>query len=149
MKNNYVNFLVGLFVLFGIGALVFMSITIGGASVSNSGNYTLVAKFENSSGLKEGAFVEMSGVRVGLIQSISYDPKAYESVVKISLDNAITVPDDSIASIRTSGIIGDRFVKISTGGSEVNMADGEEFIETESSISIEELISKYMFSQDK
>ncbi|ABI73529.1 outer membrane lipid asymmetry maintenance protein MlaD [Shewanella frigidimarina] len=149
MKNNYVNFLVGLFVLFGIGALVFMSITIGGASVSNSGNYTLVAKFENSSGLKEGAFVEMSGVRVGLIQSINYDPKAYESVVKISLDNAITVPDDSIASIRTSGIIGDRFVKISTGGSEVNMADGEEFIETESSISIEELISKYMFSQDK
>lgn len=149
MKNNYVNFLVGLFVLFGIGALVFMSITIGGASVSNSGNYTLVAKFENSSGLKEGAFVEMSGVRVGLIQSINYDPKAYESVVKISLDNEITVPDDSIASIRTSGIIGDRFVKISTGGSEVNMADGEEFIETESSISIEELISKYMFSQDK
>jgi|TARA_R110002050_G_scaffold99459_4_gene206206 phospholipid/cholesterol/gamma-HCH transport system substrate-binding protein len=149
MKNNYVNFLVGLFVLFGIGALVFMSITIGGASVSNSGNYTLVAKFENSSGLKEGAFVEMSGVRVGLIQSINYDPKAYESVVKISLNNAITVPDDSIASIRTSGIIGDRFVKISTGGSEVNMADGEEFIETESSISIEELISKYMFSQDK
>ena len=149
MKNNYVNFLVGLFVLFGIGALVFMSITIGGASVSNSGNYTLVAKFENSSGLKEGAFVEMSGVRVGLIQSINYDPKAYESVVKISLDNAITVPDDSIASIRTSGIIGDRFVKISTGGSEINMADGEEFIETESSISIEELISKYMFSQDK
>ena len=149
MKNNYVNFLVGLFVLFGIGALVFMSITIGGASVSNSGNYTLVAKFENSSGLKEGAFVEMSGVRVGLIQSINYDPKAYESVVKISLNNAITVPDDSIASIRTSGIIGDRFVKISTGGSEVNMEDGDEFIDTESSISIEELVSKYMFSQDK
>jgi len=130
MKNNYVNFLVGLFVLFGIGALVFMSITIGGASVSNSGNYTLVAKFENSSGLKEGAFVEMSGVRVGLIQSINYDPKAYESVVKISLNNAITVPDDSIASIRKSGIIGNRFVKIFTGGSEVNMADGEKFIET-------------------
>jgi phospholipid/cholesterol/gamma-HCH transport system substrate-binding protein len=149
MKNNYVNFLVGLFVLFGIGALVFMSITIGGASISNSGHYTLVAKFENSSGLKEGAFVEMSGVRVGLIQSINYDPKAYESVVRVSLDNTITVPDDSIASIRTSGIIGDRFVKISTGGSEINMADGEEFIETESSISIEELISKYMFSQDK
>ena len=149
MKNNYVNFLVGLFVLFGIGALVFMSITIGGASVSNSGQYTLVAKFENSSGLKEGAFVEMSGVRVGLIQSIKYDPKAYESVVKISLDNAITVPDDSVASIRTSGIIGDRFLKISSGGSDINMEDGDEFIDTESSISIEELISKYMFSQDK
>ncbi|QDE32788.1 MULTISPECIES: outer membrane lipid asymmetry maintenance protein MlaD [Shewanella] len=149
MKNNYVNFLVGLFVLFGIGALVFMSVTIGGASVTNSGKYTLVAKFENSSGLKEGAFVEMSGVRVGLIQSINYDPKAYESVVKVSLDNTITVPDDSVASIRTSGIIGDRFLKISSGGSDINMEDGDEFIDTESSISIEELISKYMFSQDK
>ncbi|AZG74937.1 outer membrane lipid asymmetry maintenance protein MlaD [Shewanella livingstonensis] len=149
MNNNYVNFLVGLFVLFGIGALVFMSVTIGGASVTHSGNYTLVAKFENSSGLKEGAFVEMSGVRVGLIQSINYDPKAYESVVKLSLDNSITVPDDSVASIRTSGIIGDRFVKISSGGSDINMEDGDEFIDTESSISIEELISKYMFSQDK
>lgn len=149
MKKNYSNFLIGLFVLAGIGALLFMSITIGGASVSNTGKYTLVAKFENSSGLKEGAFVEMSGVRVGLIQSINYDPKAFESVVKVSLDNTIIVPDDSVASIRTSGIIGDRFLKISSGGSEMNMEDGDEFIDTESSISIEELISKYMFSQDK
>jgi phospholipid/cholesterol/gamma-HCH transport system substrate-binding protein len=99
--------------------------------------------------LKEGAFVEMSGVRVGLIQSINYDPKAYESVVKVSLDNSITVPDDSVAAIRTSGIIGDRFLKIASGGSDINMTDGDEFIDTESSISIEELISKYMFSQDK
>jgi len=149
MKNNYVNFLVGLFVLCVIGSLVFMSVTVGGASVSNCGHYTLVAQFENSSGLKEGAFVEMSGVRVGLIKSIKYDPKAYESVVTVSLDNSITVPDDSVASIRTSGIIGDRFLKISSGGSDINMEDGEEFIDTESSISIEELVSKYMFSQDK
>jgi len=149
MKNNYINFIVGVFVLIGLGGLVFMSITIGGSSFSNSGKYILVSKFENSSGLKEGAFVEMSGVRVGLIQSINYDPEAYESVVEISLDNSITVPDDSLASIRTSGIIGDRFVKISPGGSYENMIDGDEFIDTESSISIEELISKYMFSQEK
>ena len=70
-------------------------------------------------------------------------------MVEISLDNSITVPDDSLASIRTSGIIGDRFVKISPGGSYENMIDGDEFIDTESSISIEELISKYMFSQEK
>ena len=149
MKNNYINFIVGVFVLIGLGGLVFMSITIGGASFSDSDKYILVTKFENSSGLKEGAFVEMSGVRVGLIKSINYDPEEYESVVEISLDNSITVPDDSLASIRTSGIIGDRFVKISPGGSYENMIDGDEFIDTESSISIEELISKYMFSQEK
>lgn len=149
MRSNTINFLVGLFVLIGLGALVYMSVTIGGASITDTGKYTLVAKFENSSGLKEGAFVEMSGVRVGLIKSITYDPKAYESIVQISLDKVITVPDDSVASIRTSGIIGDRFVKISPGGSEINMSNGEEFIDTESSISLEELISKYMFSQEK
>lgn len=149
MKNTYVNFMVGLFVLFGIATLIYMSVTIGGASVSSSGKYTLVAKFENSSGLKEGAFVEMAGVRVGLIKSIAYNPQNYESIVTIVLDKTITVPDDSIASIRTSGIIGDRFVKISPGGSDQYMSDGEEIIDTESSISLEELVSKYMFNKEK
>jgi len=140
---------VGLFVIFGIGALVYMSVTIGGASVSASGKYALVAKFENSSGLKEGAFVEMAGVRVGMIKSIVYDPAKYESVVTLVLDTSTTVPDDSVASIRTSGIIGDRFVKITPGGSEVNMSNGDEIIDTESSISLEELVSKYMFSTEE
>ena len=149
MKNNYVNFWVGLFVLAGIAALVYMSVTIGGVAVSGSGKYQLVAKFENSSGLKEGAFVEMAGVRVGVISTIEYDPQNYQSVVSMVLDNSTLVPDDSVASIRTSGIIGDRFVKISPGGSELYMQDGEEIIDTESSISLEELVSKYMFSSEE
>lgn len=148
MKNIGVDFIVGIFVIIGAALLLYMSASIGGASLSNAGQYSLIARFENTSGLKEGAFVEVSGVRVGQARSIVFDPERYESVVEILLDESVNVPDDSIASIRTAGIIGDRFIKITPGGSDLYMVNGEEFIETEPSISLEELISKYMFSNE-
>ncbi len=148
MKNIGLDFIVGLFVIMGAALLLYMSVSIGGASLSDAGQYSLIARFENTSGLKEGAFVEVSGVRVGQARSIVFDPESYESVVEIVLDESINVPDDSIASIRTAGIIGDRFIKITPGGSDLYMANGEEFLETEPSISLEELISKYMFSNE-
>lgn len=148
MKNVGLNFIVGLFVILGIGVLLYMSIRIGGANLSGDNQYTLVARFENTSGLKEGAFVEAAGVRVGQTKSIVFDPVAYESVVEIVLNNEVQVPDDSIAAIRTAGIIGDRFIKIIPGGSDLYLAEGEEFLETESSISLEELVSKYMFNNE-
>lgn len=149
MKNIGVNFIVGLFVVAGAALLLYMSINIGGAAVSNAGHYDLVARFQSSSGLKEGAFVEAAGVRVGVVKRIVFDPKKFESVVTLSLENKVEVPEDSVASIRTAGIIGDRFVKIAPGGSDVNLTNGEEIIETEPSISLEELISKYMFSSNE
>lgn len=149
MKNLGLNFVVGLFVLLGFGVLIYMSVSIGGATLTDSNSYKIVARFESTSGLKEGAFVEIAGVRVGQAKSIVFDPVNYESVVTITLDNTVQVPDDSIASIRTAGIIGDRFIKLTPGGSDLYLEDGEELIETEPSISLEELISKYMFSSDE
>lgn len=148
MKNIGLDFIVGLFVIAGATLLLYMSVSIGGASLSGDGQYTLIAKFENTSGLKEGAFVEAAGVRVGQAKSIRFDPQTYESVVEIVLDEAVQVPDDSVASIRTAGIIGDRFIKITPGGSDIYLENGEEFLETEPSISLEELVSKYMFSNE-
>lgn len=148
MKNSSLTLLVGLFVIIGAGALLFMSVSIGGASISQSGQYSLVARFDSASGLKEGAFVEVAGVRVGKATSIEFDPQLFQAVVVIALDDAVEVPDDSIAAIRTAGIIGDRFIKIIPGGSDLFLEEGEEIIETESSISLEELVSKYMFSQE-
>jgi phospholipid/cholesterol/gamma-HCH transport system substrate-binding protein len=148
MKNIGLDFVVGLFVIIGAALLLYMSVSIGGASLSGAGQYSLIARFESTSGLKEGAFVEVSGVRVGQARRIVFDPATYESVVEIVLDKSINVPDDSIASIRTAGIIGDRFIKITPGGSDLYMVNGEEFLETEPSISLEELISKYMFSNE-
>lgn len=149
MKNLGLNFVVGLFVLLGFAVLIYMSVSIGGATLTDSNSYKIVARFESTSGLKEGAFVEIAGVRVGQAKSIVFDPVNYESVVTITLDNTVQIPDDSIASIRTAGIIGDRFIKLTPGGSDLYLEDGEELIETEPSISLEELISKYMFSSDE
>jgi phospholipid/cholesterol/gamma-HCH transport system substrate-binding protein len=148
MKNFGLDFVVGLFVIIGAAVLLYMSVSIGGASLSGSNSYQIIAKFESTSGLKEGAFVELAGVRVGEASSITLDPEAYESVVIITLDKSVLVPDDSIASIRTAGIIGDRFIKLTPGGSDLYLENGEELIETEPSISLEELISKYMFSNE-
>lgn len=148
MKNIGLDFIVGLFVILGAALLLYMSVSIGGASLSGAGQYTLIARFESTSGLKEGAFVEAAGVRVGQAKSITFDAEAYEAVVEIVLDDSVQVPDDSIASIRTAGIIGDRFIKISPGGSDLYLENGEEIIETEPSISLEELVSKYMFSEE-
>lgn len=148
MKNLGLDFIVGLFVIAGAALLLYMSVNIGGASLSGEGKYSIIARFENTSGLKEGAFVEAAGVRVGQVDSIVFDPEAYEAVVEMVLDEVVQVPDDSIASIRTAGIIGDRFIKITPGGSDLYLEDGEEIIETEPSISLEELVSKYMFSEE-
>ncbi len=145
MRKLYLEVVVGLFVLAGLAALFFMAFTIGGAGSASASEQTLVARFDSSSGLKSGAFVEISGVRVGKVTEITLDVEAFEAVVLLRIPKNIEIPDDSVASIRTAGIIGDRFIKISPGGSDLPLEDGEEIIETESAISIEELVSKYMF----
>ncbi len=146
MKKLSTEFIVGLFLLAGIAALTYLSVVISGVSGFGSDGYRLMAKFENSSGLKKGAVVEIAGVRVGQVESISLDFETQESKVWLEVDKNIEVQDDAVASIRTAGIIGDKFVKISPGGGEL-LGDGDEIIETEPAISIEELISKYIFDK--
>ncbi len=141
---------VGLFLVLGLLSLSYLAVKLGDIGVFADDAYTLSARFVSSSGLTEGAFVEVGGVRVGTVQNIRVDFDSYESVVDMSLDPNIKLQDDAIASIRTSGIIGDKFVKIAPGGSDIYLEPGDEILETESSISIEELISKYIFeSGDK
>ena len=141
---------VGIFIALGLLSLIYLAVKLGDVGVFADDTYALKARFVSSSGLTEGAFVEVGGVRVGTDEDIKVDFESYEAIVEISLDPNIKLQDDAIASIRTSGIIGDKFVKISPGGSEIYLKPGEEIIETESSISLEELISKYIFeSGDK
>ena len=141
---------VGVFLVLGLLSLTYLAVKLGDVDVFADDAFALSARFVSSSGLTEGAFVEVGGVRVGTVQDIRVDFESYESIVDMSLDLNIRLQDDAIASIRTSGIIGDKFVKITPGGSDVYLEPGGEIIETESSISIEELISKYIFeSGDK
>jgi phospholipid/cholesterol/gamma-HCH transport system substrate-binding protein len=148
MKKMNVNFIVGLFILFGMGTMAYLSVTIAGVSGYSDDSYRLIAKFDSSSGLKEGAFIEIAGVKSGKVTNIALDKESFESVATFVFDSGVILAEDTIASIRTSGIIGDKFVKISPGASDDILQSGDEIIETESSISIEELVSKYIFSSD-
>ena len=147
MKKYGVEFIVGIFVLIGTAALAYLAIDIGGLSSGEDDSYPLVARFDSSSGLKEGAHIEIAGVRVGQVRSIVLDSDSFESVVTMLIDEGIALPEDSMASIRTAGIIGDRFIKVSPGGAEEVLAANDEILETESAISIEELVSKYIFEE--
>lgn len=139
---------VGLFMIAGLAALGYLAVRGGALPVFGDDRYALDARFRSVSGLKRGAWVELAGVRVGTVERIRIDPERYEAVVTLALDPAVRLQEDAIASIRTAGIIGDKFVKITPGGSERLLAPGEEIRETESSISLEELISKYIFERD-
>jgi len=144
MKKLSLEFIVGLFLLTGIAAITYLSVVVSGVSSIGFDGYRLMAKFENSSGLKRGSVVEIAGVKIGQVESISLDSETQESLIWLEIEKGVDIQDDAIASIRTAGIIGDKFIKISPGGGDP-LSDGDEIIETEPAISIEELVSKYIF----
>ncbi len=136
---------VGLFLLAGIAAFAYLTIALGGVDVLDDQSYTVKARFTSVSGLKEGSPVEIAGVPVGKVQAIDFDPARYEAVVSLRIPKHIELQDDAIASVRSTGIIGSKFVKITPGGSPDILGPGDEIVETEASVSLEELISKYIF----
>lgn len=140
---------VGLFMIIGLICVTYLAIKMGDLNLLNKNRYDIIAKFTSASGLTEGAYVEAAGVRVGTVKSIKFDPDKFLAVVTMSINDNVEIQEDAIASIRTAGIIGEKFVKITPGGMEPLTA-GKEIRETEPSISLEELISKYIFeSGDK
>ena len=147
MKRHQLEFVVGAFLLLGIAALAWIAIRMGEVG-ANADSYELRARFTSVSGLREGAFVELAGVRVGQVIDIDVDPEEYTAEIVMAIQRRIALQEDTIASVRTSGIIGDKFVKITPGGSDIILEPGEVILETEPSISLEELISKYIFESD-
>ncbi len=146
MRKLNVEFIVGLFMIAGFLGFAYLSVKLGDVDLfGDSRSYPLQARFNSISGLKEGAFVEIAGVKVGKVAQIHLDKEDYEAVVILAIDSEVPVQEDSIASIRTSGIIGDRYVNITPGGADDYLQPGAEIEETESAISLEELVSKYIF----
>jgi len=147
MKKINFDAIVGLFVLAGFLAFVYMSLQLGEFSVfSMEKTYSVQAKFANVSGLKRGALVEMAGVNVGKVSNISLGEND-QAQVQLQINSGVKITDDAIASIKTQGIIGDKYIKISQGGSEEFLADGGFITETESAVDLEELVSKYIFGK--
>jgi phospholipid/cholesterol/gamma-HCH transport system substrate-binding protein len=144
MNEKSIQVIVGIFMAFGIFSVTYIAIQLGDINLLSNDRYDVVARFTSVSGLNEGAFVEAAGVRVGSVKSIEFDPEDYLAIVTLSINKNVPIQEDAIASVRTSGIIGDKFIKISPGGMDP-IQPGDEILETEPSISLEELISKYIF----
>lgn len=148
MKKMNLEMIVGLFLLAGFASFAYIAIKMGDIRMFMDETYPVTARFTSISGLKEGAIIELAGVKVGKVSRIELDSGEYEAVVHLNVSKEVQLTDDSIASIRTAGIIGDRFIKLTPGGSDIFIEAGGEIEETEPSISIEELVSKYIFEDE-
>jgi phospholipid/cholesterol/gamma-HCH transport system substrate-binding protein len=144
-KDSQITLWVGIFVFIGLVCTAYLTIRLGKLDWFSPGGYYLTARFESVSGLKAGAFIEMAGVQIGEVESIRLDPKDQVAVVKMMIHAHIQLTDDVIASIKTSGLIGDKYIQISAGGSDTILKHGDLIFETESAVDLESLISKYVF----
>jgi len=136
---------VGVFMLIGILCLGYISVKLGKMELLGGNYYTVSAGFDSVSGLKPGARVEIAGVEVGKVDKITLDTKTYDrALASLKIQSGVKIPDDVIASVRTSGIIGDKFIKLKPGGSDTYLKDNGKIHETESAIDIEELVSKFI-----
>ncbi len=147
MKKTTVEMSVGLFVLLGLVCVGYLTIKLGKMELMGDNYYRLTARFTTISGLKQGATVEMAGVQVGQVEKIQLDREKYEAVVVLKIEKKVPVFADAIASVKTSGLIGDKYVSISPGGADDALADGGTITETESAIDLEKLLSQYAFGK--
>ncbi len=145
MKRMNVEMVVGVFLLAGFISFSWLAVKMGDINPFEKETYPISARFTSISGLKEGSTIELAGVIVGKVSSIELDTGDYEAVVHLDIDKSVELQDDTIASIRTSGIIGDKYIKLTPGGSDIILEAGDEIEETEPAISLEELVSKYIF----
>lgn len=144
MNNRKIEFLVGCFVLVGLSAVFYLAVQVGSARVFPGDSYTLQARFRSVSGVNVGSRVEIAGVRVGTVKSIELNDNFY-SIVTFELPNDLQLDDDTIVSVKTAGLIGDRYLDLSPGGSGFALEPGDLIVDTESALDIESLISRFAF----
>ncbi len=139
----------GLFVLLGMAALFFLTTqTTGSNSLAGSDTYEVTAQFDNIGSLKTRAPVSMSGVTIGRVTSVRFDPVMLVAEVTIEIESKYDqIPEDSDASILTSGLLGSQYIALQAGGSDLSLEDGSKIEFTQSAIVIENLISKYLFKK--
>ncbi|MBF0423545.1 MAG: outer membrane lipid asymmetry maintenance protein MlaD [Magnetococcales bacterium] len=144
MKGDRLELSVGVFVLMGLLSLAWLSIKLARMEIIAGDHVPIYARFSSVSGLKTGATVEIAGVTVGRVDQILLDAKGYEAKVRMLLTPDIPIQEDAIASIRTKGLIGDRYVSISPGGSDSLLKANGMIVQTEPAINFEELISQFV-----
>jgi phospholipid/cholesterol/gamma-HCH transport system substrate-binding protein len=147
MKQSSVELGVGIFVLLGVLCIGYLTLRLGEVQVLGDKHYTLNARFKAVTGLRSGAQVEIAGVQVEQVDAITLDPQDLVAMVRLKIREGILLPDDSIASVKTSGLLGDKYIQLSPGGSDTLLKPGGLIVETEPALDIEALISKYAFGK--
>ena len=146
MKKYAMETAVGIFVVFGLFCVGYMSVNLGNVGLLVDVSYSLLARFTSVSGLRAGSSIQMLGIEIGRVDKLTMDQENQMAVVKFRINKGIKIYDDAIASIKTEGLIGDRYVSIDPGGgTDELLQPGGTITETESPTDIQELISKYAF----
>lgn len=145
MKKISQESIAGTFVLLGSILLCYMTVTLGDVRLFGDDSYTVVTRFETVSGLREGNPVEMQGIEVGEVKRLELDQERQLSVAVLAIRRDVILYDDAVASIKTAGLIGDKFVSLNPGGSGERIGDGGVILNTESPIDIGDIIGKYAF----
>ncbi len=145
MKKYANETIAGIFVLIGLLCVGYMTAKLGNVSLLGDDNYALYARFTSVSGLRVGNPVEMLGLEIGQVSKFEMDQENLLAVAEMKIKNGIKIYDDAIASIKTAGLIGDKYIKIDPGGGGELLENGDTITETESPVDIGELISKYAF----
>jgi len=145
MRRSLLDLAVGVFVLLGILALGWLSIRLGKVDFVGGHNYTVTADFPSAGGLKSGSSIEIAGVEIGRVSAVQL--ANYQARVVMSIRNGVKLTEDSIASIKTRGLIGEKFINLSPGGSDRIIKPGGKITEVEPPIDLEELLSKYVFGK--
>lgn len=148
MNRTAIDLWVGIFVAIGLAAIVFLALKVGNlTSLNTVPSYRLEARFDNIGGLKLRAPVKAAGVLVGRVDAIKLDPKTYEAVVALKIDNGFLFTKDSIASILTSGLLGEVYIGLDAGGDTVMLAEGATITKTQSAVVLEKLIGQFLFDK--
>ena len=149
MKKYSLETVVGIFVVVGLLCVGYMTVKLGKVSFFREDYYSLYARFTSASGLRDGGPVEIDGIEVGRVGQMSIDQEKQMAMIELKIKKGIKVYEDALASIKTAGLIGDKFIKIDPGGAGDILKPGGTITETTSALDIEDLISKYTFGDIK
>ncbi|MEY2842736.1 MAG: outer rane lipid asymmetry maintenance protein MlaD [Pseudomonadota bacterium] len=148
MPNQKHDYWVGLFVLLGGAAIVFLALKAGNLlSWSFDKGYDVTARFDNIGGLKSQAAVKSAGVVIGRVKSITFDAKTYQAQVEMTLNQNAVFPKDSSAKILTAGLLGEQYIGLESGYGETNLAQGDTIKTTQSAVVLENLITQFLYSK--
>ena len=139
------NALIGVFVAIGLACMAYLTIKLGRMEVFDDSGYTVTARFTSVAGLRVGANVEIAGVAIGKVSAIRLSTEDYSAQVDLRIDKDVPLSEDVMASVKTSGLIGDKYISITPGGSDEKLAAGSTISDTETSMDLESLIGKFVF----